>query len=77
MQQIINFSIQSLKSKELRGSKVVGSIPSHACNFSTPDCKKINKAPSVWVKVICSDRRHFGGTHIKEISRGIRHNLEW
>jgi len=28
-----------------------------ACNFSTPDCKKINKATSVRVIRICGDHR--------------------
>jgi len=38
-------------------SKVVCSIPSHASNFSTQDCKKINKVPPVRVKVIFFDHR--------------------
>jgi len=36
-------------------SKVVASIPGYASNFSTPDCKKINKAPSARVIVFFSD----------------------
>jgi len=30
-------------------SQVVDSVPSRSCNFSTQDCQKINKAPSVTV----------------------------
>jgi len=37
------------------GCKVVGSITADASNFSSPDCKKINNAPSVRVKVISCD----------------------
>jgi len=36
-------------------SKVESSILGHQGNFSTQIAKKINKALSVWEKVICSD----------------------
>jgi len=38
-------------------SKIVGSPAAHASNFSTRIAKKINKALSVRVKVICSDHK--------------------
>jgi len=41
---------------ELR-SKVVGSIPGYTSKFWTVDCKKINKALSVRLIVICSDHK--------------------
>jgi len=40
--------------RELR-SKVVGSIASHVSNISILDCKLIDKVPSIWLIVICSD----------------------
>jgi len=41
-------------------TKVLGSIPSLARKFSTPDCKKIIKASSVRAIVICRDYLEMG-----------------
>jgi len=52
-------------------SKVVGSIPSHASNFSTPDCKKINKSPSGRLIVVFSDYRLLWGDSDKDVDCGL------
>jgi len=35
----------------------VGSIPDHACNFSTTDRKKMNEAPSARIIEVCGDNK--------------------
>jgi len=49
----------------------VQSPAAHASNFSTPDCKKINKTPSVKVIVICSDHRHPWRDSSKGLERAL------
>jgi len=46
--------------------------PGHAGNFSTPDCKKIIKAPSVRVMVICSDQNFYDSD--KGVDRALTSN---